>query len=94
MYRTVVLVITVTSIGNFHTEQPPILAVWGNKDPFFLVPCAEAFKRDNPNAEVHLYDTRHFALETHYPEIAGAIRDSCGPQTGATSAGSITGGYE
>ena len=43
MYRTVVLVITVTSIGNFHTEQPPILAVWANKDPFFLVPGAEAF---------------------------------------------------
>ena len=34
MYRTVVLVITVTSIGYFRTEQPPILAVWG-KDPFF-----------------------------------------------------------
>lgn len=44
----------------------------------FLVPGAEAFKRDSPNAEVHLYDTGHFALETHYPEIAGAIRDSCG----------------
>ena len=78
MYRTVVLVISVTSIGYFRTEQPPILAVWGNKDPFFLVPGAKAFKRDNPNAEVHLYDTGHFALETHYPEIAGAIRDSCG----------------
>lgn len=78
MYRIIVLVISVTSIGYFRTEQPPILAVWGNKEPFFLVPGAEAFQRDNPNAEVHLYDTGHFALETHYPEIAGAIRDSYG----------------
>ena len=36
---------------------------------------AEAFKRDVPDAEVHLYDTGHFALETHLHEIAGAIRD-------------------
>ena len=53
-------------------------AVWGNKDPFFLVPGAEAVKRNSPNADVHLYDTVHFALETHYLGIAGAIRDSCG----------------
>ena len=59
----------------FRTKQPPLLAVWGNSDPFFLTPGAEAFKRDNPTAEVHFYDTGHFALETHYPEIAGAIRD-------------------
>jgi pimeloyl-ACP methyl ester carboxylesterase len=54
------------------------LAVWGKNDPFFLPPGAEAFKRDNPWAAVRFYDTGHFALETHYPEIAGAIRDSCG----------------
>jgi hypothetical protein len=46
--------------------------------PFFLPPGAEAFKRDNPNAEVHFYDTGQFALETHYQEIAGAIRDFLG----------------
>jgi hypothetical protein len=50
----------------------------GQQGSLFLVPGAEAFKRDNPNAKVHLYDTGHFALETHYLEIAGAIRDSCG----------------
>ncbi len=43
-----------------------------------LPPGAEAFKRDNPNAEVHFYDTGHFALETHHQEIAGAIRDFLG----------------
>jgi pimeloyl-ACP methyl ester carboxylesterase len=59
----------------FRTKQPPLLAVWGKNDPFFLPPGAEAFRRDNPNAEVRFYDTGHFALETHHEEIAGAIRD-------------------
>jgi pimeloyl-ACP methyl ester carboxylesterase len=59
----------------FRTAQPPLLAVWGDSDPFFVPAGAEAFRRDNPSAEVHLYDTGHFALETHYPEIAATIRD-------------------
>jgi pimeloyl-ACP methyl ester carboxylesterase len=49
----------------FRTKQPPLLAVWGRNDPFFLPPGAEAFKRDDPNAEVRFYDSGHFALETH-----------------------------
>jgi pimeloyl-ACP methyl ester carboxylesterase len=59
----------------FRANTPPLLAVWGKNDPFFLPPGAEAFKRDNPNAEVHFYDTGHFALETHHREIADAIRE-------------------
>ena len=59
----------------FRTQQPPLLAVWGENDPFLLPPGAEAFKRDNTGAEVRFYDTGHFALETHHQEIAGAIRD-------------------
>ena len=62
----------------FRTKQPPLLAVWGKNDPFFLPLGAEAFKRDIPEAEVHFYDTGHFALETHVPEIAAAIRDFLG----------------
>ena len=62
----------------FRTKRPPLLAVWGNRDPFFLPPGAEAFKRDNPNAEVHFYDTGHFALETHVQDIASMIRDFLG----------------
>jgi len=58
----------------FRTKNPPLLAVWGKNDPFFLPPGAEAFKRDNPNAEVHFYDTGHFALETHAQQIAETIR--------------------
>lgn len=57
----------------FRQHQPPLLAVWGKHDPFFLPPGAEAFKKDIPNAEVHFYDTGHFALETHLHEIAGDI---------------------
>src|SRR5262245_26774084 len=59
----------------FRTHQPPLLAVWGKNDPFFLPAGAEAFKRDNRNAEVRFIDTGHFALETHPGEIAAAIRD-------------------
>ena len=58
----------------FAAKRPPFLAVWGKNDPFFLPAGAEAFRRDNPNAEVHFYDTGHFALETHVDEIATTIR--------------------
>ena len=57
----------------FRTHRPPLLAVWGKNDPFFLPQGAEAFHRDNPDAEVHLFDTGHFALETHTAEIAPRI---------------------
>lgn len=59
----------------FRTHKPSFLAVWGKNDPFFLPPGAEAFKRDIPDAAVRFFDTGHFALETHAPEIAAAIRD-------------------
>jgi pimeloyl-ACP methyl ester carboxylesterase len=59
----------------FRTHQPPLLAVWGKNDPFFLPAGAEAFKRDLPDADIHFVNTGHFALETHAEEIATAIRD-------------------
>jgi pimeloyl-ACP methyl ester carboxylesterase len=58
----------------FKTHQPPLLAVWGKNDPFFLPPGAEAFKRDIPAAVVRFLDTGHFAVETHAAEIAAEIR--------------------
>jgi len=70
----------------FRTKRPPVLAVWGKNDPFFLPPGAEAFKRDNPTAEVHFFDTGHFALETHVQEIASAIRDFLGRKLTRTTA--------
>jgi pimeloyl-ACP methyl ester carboxylesterase len=57
----------------FRAKRPPVLAVWGRNDPFFLPAGAEAFRRDTPNAEVHLFDTGHFALETHAREIGAII---------------------
>jgi pimeloyl-ACP methyl ester carboxylesterase len=59
----------------FRTHKPPLLAAWGRNDPFFLPPGAEAFKRDIPSAIVRFFDTGHFALETHAPEIASAMRE-------------------
>jgi pimeloyl-ACP methyl ester carboxylesterase len=56
-------------------HKPPLLAIWGENDPFFLPPGAEAFRRDNPNATVTLLDTGHFALETHVDDIALAIEE-------------------
>lgn len=59
-------------------HQPPVLAVWGKNDPFFVPPGAEAFKRDVPSADVRFYDTGHFALETHVKEIGAAMREFLG----------------
>ena len=66
----------------FRTKRPPVLAVWGRNDPFFLPAGAEAFRRDNPDAEVHFYDTGHFALETHASEIGATILDFLAKQNG------------
>jgi pimeloyl-ACP methyl ester carboxylesterase len=60
---------------SFRTSRPPLLAVWGSNDPFFLPAGAEAFKRDIPDADVRFVDSGHFALETHAEEIAAAIRE-------------------
>ncbi|WP_266181429.1 alpha/beta fold hydrolase [Dyella humicola] len=62
----------------FREHRPPLLAVWGKHDPFFIPPGAEAYRRDIPDAEIHLLDTGHFALETHAAEIAGYMRDFLG----------------
>jgi pimeloyl-ACP methyl ester carboxylesterase len=59
----------------FRKHRPPLLAVWGKNDPFFLPAGAQAFKRDNPRAEIHLLDAGHFALESRGLEIATIIRD-------------------
>jgi len=59
----------------FRTRRPPLLAVWGKNDPFFLPKGADAYRRDIPDAEVLLFDTGHFALETHAVEIAAAINE-------------------
>ena len=56
-------------------HQPPVLAIWGKNDPFFIPPGAEAFKRDVPSADVRFVESGHFALETHAREIGAAMRE-------------------
>lgn len=59
----------------FRTHRPPVLVTWGENDEIFGADGARAFARDLPDAEIHLLDAGHFALETHGPEIAAHIRD-------------------
>jgi pimeloyl-ACP methyl ester carboxylesterase len=58
----------------FRSHRPPTLIVWGRNDPFFTEDGATAFKQDLPNAELHLLETGHFALEDHSDVIANHIR--------------------
>ena len=58
----------------FRKSRPPLLAIWGRNDPFFIPAGAEAFRKDLPDATVELLDTGHFALETHAMEIATAMK--------------------
>jgi pimeloyl-ACP methyl ester carboxylesterase len=58
----------------FRKSKPPLLAIWGKNDPFFIPAGAEAFRKDIPNAQVRFLDTGHFAIETHVVEIAAAMK--------------------
>ncbi|MNI83421.1 hypothetical protein D3C73_1402220 [compost metagenome] len=49
------------------------MAAWGKNDVSFIPEGANAFKKDVPDAEIHLLDTGHFALETHANEIGELI---------------------
>jgi len=72
--------------------QPPLLAIWGKNDPFFIPAGAEAFKRDLPSARVQFLDTGHFAIETHVTEISAVMKEffaanGFGGQSGESVAG-------
>ncbi|MFH9981918.1 alpha/beta fold hydrolase [Streptomyces sp. NPDC017179] len=62
----------------FRDSQVPLLAVWGANDEIFGPDGATAFGRDLPDAEIHLIESGHFALESHLDTIAGHIRDFLG----------------
>jgi pimeloyl-ACP methyl ester carboxylesterase len=62
----------------FREHKPKLLAVWGNKDPYFLPAGAEAYKRDNPNTTIKFYNTGHFALETNAKEIGQDVLNFLG----------------
>jgi pimeloyl-ACP methyl ester carboxylesterase len=58
----------------FRERKPPMLIVWGEHDKIFPAPGARAYLRDLPDAELHLLDTGHFALEDKGAEIAALMR--------------------
>jgi pimeloyl-ACP methyl ester carboxylesterase len=58
----------------FRQFKPPLLAIWGRHDPYFIPAGAQAFQRDIPGAIVQFLDTGHFALETHVEAVADAMR--------------------
>jgi len=62
----------------FRKSKPPLLAIWGKNDPFFIPAGAEAYRKDLPNARIQFLDTGHFATETHFVEIAAAIKEFLG----------------
>lgn len=59
----------------FRTHKPATLVIWGKNDEIFVAAGATPYKRDLPDAEIHLLDAGHFALETNGPEMARLIRD-------------------
>jgi pimeloyl-ACP methyl ester carboxylesterase len=74
----------------FRTAKPPLLAIWGKFDAYFIPAGAEAFKKDIPTANVKFLPTGHFALETHLNEIAIAIREFLmEPREKAVSGGAV-----
>ena len=58
----------------FRKAKPPLLAIWGKNDPFFLPAGAESYRQDIPDARIEFLDTGHFAIETHVVEIATAMK--------------------
>ena len=58
----------------FRTYEPPALVAWGSRDEIFGPDGAHAFARDLPDAEIHLLDAGHYALETSGDEITALVR--------------------
>jgi pimeloyl-ACP methyl ester carboxylesterase len=59
----------------FRKSKPPLLAIWGKNDLFFIPAGATAFQKDLPDAKVQFLDTGHFAIETHRNQIAAAMKE-------------------
>ena len=55
-------------------QQPRLLVLWGKYDLSFELSEPEAYRRDVPNAEVHVLDAGHFALDTAAEQIAQLVR--------------------
>jgi pimeloyl-ACP methyl ester carboxylesterase len=62
----------------FRKHQPAAIVIWGKNDLIFPAQGAVPYKRDLPDAELHLIDTGHFLLESHGEEAAALIREFLG----------------
>jgi pimeloyl-ACP methyl ester carboxylesterase len=62
----------------FSERKPPMLITWGANDEIFVAAGAAPYKQHLPEAEIHMLDTGHFALEDHGPHIAALMRDFLG----------------
>jgi pimeloyl-ACP methyl ester carboxylesterase len=54
--------------------HPQLLVLWGKYDPSFAQAEAQAYQRDVPDAEVHVLEAGHFALDEKADEAATLIR--------------------
>ena len=66
-------------------HKPPTLVIWGRYDTSFITPGAEAFKQDVPDAEIHVLDAGHFALDEKVDEIAALMLDFLGKHLGSSN---------
>jgi len=70
----------------FRERRPPTLVIWGQNDPIFGAPGTEAFRRDLPEAEIHLLEIDHVALEDHAAVIAARIAQFLGERAATATA--------
>jgi pimeloyl-ACP methyl ester carboxylesterase len=59
----------------FRTHQPPALVMWGKYEPYYNVKEAYCYKRDLPNAQIHILDGSHMLLETNFDEVVDLINN-------------------
>jgi pimeloyl-ACP methyl ester carboxylesterase len=64
-------------------KQPHLLVIWGKYDLSFDPGEPERYRKDVPNAQVHVLDAGHFALDTAADEIASWVRDFLGSSVAA-----------
>ncbi|MBE7177845.1 MAG: alpha/beta hydrolase [Mucilaginibacter polytrichastri] len=62
----------------FREHRPRALVIWGKHDVYFDVAEAPCYARDLPEAEIHILNGGHMALETNFDEVLGLIRDFMG----------------
>lgn len=72
-------------------HRPPILVLWGRNDLSFLVPGAEAYRCDLPDAEVHILDGGHFAMDEQTAGVARLTRDFLGRHLGSATSTRLDG---